>query len=309
MLSTKYLLLQPTLASAIGESLEFSSKIDHTNPNSITGLNDDLVIGSWSKETSLKLASLSSLAYGFSLNDLMLRYTNWLKFGDYTPFGKTFQVDDTIRSSINKFNHGVDPLKCGGDVNDNSGLIRITPIAFFLINKYQDKYAYNDEVAETIHSFTKVTHCNPLSSITAGIYINVVARLFIDPTKQSIKRGINEALNYYKTKPIFNPLTHCFEHLRDDAFFKLPYEQVNASDNAIDTLNAVFWCIFNSDKYLIAVKRAINFGDHTVITTLTSMIGSVLYSPVYFPHKWIEQLNGRSLINQIVHNALISNNF
>lgn len=320
MFSTNYLLFQPILAVAIGDALgvpyQFEDR-EFLSNSPITKMDGYKTFrvpkGTWSDDTSLTLASLDSLSFGFSLDDLMLRYSQWYHFGDYTPFHKSFDVGKTTKDAIYRFDHGTKAELCGGTLeinNGNGALMRITPLAIFLLNKYENNYVLNEEVAEYIHKFTSITHRTTKSMIASGILANVIIRLYNSPDKKTMKNAIGEALTFYRNQIEFAGVIEEFAHLGNSDFYKQNSEAINASGYVLDTLNVVFWCLFNSSNYRNATLLAVNFGmDADTIASITSMIATILFSPVTFPADWINDLKGISLIKKTVSNALLSKYF
>ncbi|WP_283678858.1 ADP-ribosylglycohydrolase family protein [Lentilactobacillus sp. Marseille-Q4993] len=319
MFSTSYLLFQSLTAVAIGDALgvpiQFKKRQSlFKNPVSkMTGHGAfDLPAGVWSDDTSLTVASLNSLTYGFNLNDLMLRYSNWYKFGHYTPLGKSFDIGRTTMNAIEKFNQGTPPELCGGETeedNGNGALMRLMPLSFYLLNKYPD-YSFDDTICEYVEKFTSVTHRHKRSLIASSILTNVIIRVIMNPNKYAMLHAITEVLDYYAEKPGYSYELTFFTGFDKADFYRIPNEKVISSGYVIDTLQSVFWCLMNSEKYESAVKKAINLGnDADTIGSITSMLASVLYAPVSFPSDWLTNLKGRNELKWSVAAALLSNNF
>ncbi|WP_121977509.1 ADP-ribosylglycohydrolase family protein [Lentilactobacillus raoultii] len=319
MYSTSYLLFQSLTAVALGDALgvpfqfEKREKLLENPIDTMVGHRTfDVPKGTWSDDTSLSIASLVSLSLGFNLNDLMTRYSQWYHFGDYTPFGKSFDIGKTTEAAIKRFDSGVDPKLCGGIEeldNGNGALMRMMPLAFYILTDHQN-YQFDDQVAALVHQFTATTHRHPRSLVASGILINVIIRTIQNPNKYAMLRAIQEALTYYREKPTFKNEVTYFEQLGDINFLRQPSTCIKSSAYIVDTLNSVFWCLFNSEQYFVAVKRAVNLGnDADTIGSITSMLASLLYAPVTFPTNWLKDLKGRSQIKTAVSFALLSNYF
>ncbi|EEI19891.1 ADP-ribosylarginine hydrolase Tri1 [Lentilactobacillus hilgardii] len=319
MYSTSYLLFQSLTAVALGDALgvpvqfEEREKLLESPVDTMLGHRAfDVPKGTWSDDTSLSIASLVSLSLGFNLNDLMTRYSQWYHFGDYTPFGTAFDIGKTTKAAIKRFDKGITPELCGGNDemdNGNGALMRMMPLAFFILTDYRH-YQFNDQVASLVHRFTATTHRHPRSLVASGILINVIIRVIQNPNKYAMLRAIQEALDYYKGKNQFKDQVPYFEQLGDSGFLRQTSTQIKSSAYVVDTLNSVFWCLFNSEQYFVAVKRAVNLGhDADTIGSITSMLASLLYAPVTFPPNWLKDLKGRGQIKIAVSFALLSNYF
>ncbi len=319
MYSTSYLLFQSLTAVALGDALgvpvETESR-DHLFENPVDTMighqKFDVPAGTWSDDTSLSIASLVSLAQGFNLHDLMKRFSQWYHFGEYTPFGKAFNVGKTTKKAIKRFDSGTAPELCGGteEMDNGSGaLIRLMPLAFYVLTDHRHDH-FDDHVASLVHRYTAITHRHPRSLVASGILINVIIRVIQNPNKYAMLRAITEALDYYREKPAFKDQVSYFEQLSSMSFLRQSSSQIKSSGYVVDTLNAVFWCLMNSEQYFVAVKRAVNLGnDADTIGSITSMLASLLYAPVTFPTNWLQDLKGRSQIKVAVSTALLSNYF
>lgn len=319
MYSTSYLLFQSITAVALGDALGVPFQCEKRqdlleNPiHAMIGHKEnDVPAGTWSDDTSLTLASLVSLTQGYNLYDLMMRYSQWYHFGDYTPFGMTFGVGKTTGDAIRRFDSGIKPELCGGDSemdNGNGALMRMMPLAFYILTS-SNGYQYNDDIARSVHEYTSTTHRHPRSLIASGILTNVIIRLVYNPNKYAMLRAVKECLDYYRTKEEFAEDADLFSQLEDPHFLRQPSNLIESSPYVIDTLNSVFWCLMNSEQYSVAVTRAVNLGnDADTIGSITSMLASLLFAPVTFPREWLNELKGRNQIKVAVSSALLSKYF
>lgn len=319
MYSTSYLLFQCVTAVALGDALGVPYQCHKRqdlleNPiNTMVGHKEnDVPAGTWSDDTSLTIASLVSLTQGYNLHDLMMRYSQWYHFGDYTPFGMTFGVGKTTGEAIRRFDAGIQPELCGGTSemdNGNGALMRMMPLAFYILTSSKG-YRFNDQVVKLIHDYTATTHRHPRSLIASGILTNVIIRLVYNPNKYAMLRAVKESLDYYRQQAAFADEVDHFYQLEDPHFLRQPSNHIKSSPYVVDTLNSVFWCLMNSEQYYVAVTRAVNLGnDADTIGSITSMLASLLFAPVNFPQDWLNQLKGRNQIKVAVSSALLSDYF
>ena len=314
MYSTSYLLLQATTAVAIGDALgvpvQFKDRAALLNKpvDQMIGHGSfDLPKGTWSDDTSLTLAALSSLSFGFNMHDMMMRFAQWYDFGQYTPFGRAFDIGRTTQAAILRFKHGTEPTKCGGNKesdNGNGALMRMMPLAFYMLSQ-NTPYKFNSVTANLCEQYTSITHRHPRALIASAIMANVTATIILNPNKYAMLRAIREVLEYYRNIPSFAGEIKLFEKFDDPNHYRTENGEVRSSGYVIDTLDSVFWCLMNSEKYNSAVKKAVNMGnDSDTIASITSMLSSMLYAPVSFPHEWLNALKGRTQIKWIVAMAL-----
>lgn len=319
MYSTSYLLFQSLTAVALGDALGFPIQHDtRSNPfddpviQMVGHLSANVPAGTWSDDTSLSIASLVSLTFGYNLYDLMTRYSQWYHFGDYTPFNHAYDVNNTTQSAISRFDNGTQPELCGGvqDAdNNNTALKRLMPLAFYILTK-NPNYSFNDETVKLVHDFTATTNRTPKAYIGSGILTNVIIKLIQNPNKYAMLRAVKEVLDYYRSKDQFAAQVPFFEQLEEAHFLRQSSTKIKPSSDVISTLNSVFWCLMNSEQYNVAVSKAVNLGNHAdTIGSITSMLASLLFAPVTFPENWLAKLQGRNQIKIAVSSALLSDNF
>ncbi len=90
--------------------------------------------GTWSDDTSMTLCSMESLVNGLDYNDLMDKFSNWMKSGYMTARNEVFDIGIGTQDAIHRFLNGTDALSCGGKDefdNGNGSLMRMLPVAFY----------------------------------------------------------------------------------------------------------------------------------------------------------------------------------
>ncbi len=161
-------------------------------------------IGTWSDDTSLTLALMDSIVEKRKIDyaDIMDRFSNWLMYNDYTATGEVFDVGNSTSRAIMNYGRGMNPLECGGVSeyeNGNGSLMRILPIAFYLLKRPDYAIEYQMEI---IHNISSLTHRHPISFIGCGIYINIAMTLLENKQSlyESVEYGIKTVLNFYESK-------------------------------------------------------------------------------------------------------------
>ena len=75
--------------------------------------------------------------------------------------------------------------------------------------------------------------------------------------------------------------------------------EVKTSSYVIDTLEAVLWCIANTDNYKNSVIKAINLGGDTdTIGAIVGGIAGIIYGKDKIPQKWVETCANKKLIKE-----------
>ena len=276
--------------------------------------------GTWSDDSSMVLATLASYVETGSIDfvDIMQRYLNWIKYGEYTPFHDTFDNGLTVERALERFESGIAPLECGGNTeydNGNGSLMRILPFCLYAVEKN-----YTEEKAiRLIHDASRLTHRHKRSLIGCGLFLYCVMSLLgcireqreemlevsIDSSgelKDRLKSGIRHGLEYYGKQEEYSEEAAHYSRLADfDAFVRLDESQISSSGYVVDTLEAVLWCLSNSDSYETAVLKAVNLGDDSdTVGALTGALAGMFYGYESIPKNWIDKLKRREFIEEIL---------
>ena len=118
--------------------------------------------GWWSDDSSLSFCLAESLCSGFDLQKIAEKYLRWLDEGYWTPGGRAFGIGRTTFHTLQRIRQGVPPTKSGGRdeySNTNGSLMRILPLAFFLLD------AAAGERFEKTHLISAITHAHPRSAV------------------------------------------------------------------------------------------------------------------------------------------------
>lgn len=249
--------------------------------------------GTWSDDTSMSLCTMEALKKSKTYNCIMENFSNWLNKGDFTPYGKCFDVGGTCYQAINNFVINGNFRACGlNDLysNGNGSLMRIYPATLFALN-----YDLIDDRINEIHNISSLTHAHEISLIGCGIYSFILWELLKCADKKSIKKGIREAFNFYKNYEHI----HNYRRLMEIEWYN--ENSINSSGYIVDTLEASLWCILTTNSYKEAVLKAVNLGGDTdTIGAVTGSLAGALYGYDAIPKKWIKVIPKKDFIDNII---------
>lgn len=163
------------VGDALGVPVEFKTreKISKAPVTDMTGFGTyPYPKGTWSDDTSMSLAALDSLAKGeIDWDEIMKNFRKWLDDGEYTPWGKPFDVGRTcLKAIVNYFTNNIEAFQSGGSSalsNGNGSLMRIHPFVLYL-------YTKGNLDLDTIHNASALTHAHDRSKMACGIYAFVL---------------------------------------------------------------------------------------------------------------------------------------
>lgn len=290
-----------SIADAIGVPAEFRSRKE-LKASPIT----DMVgygthyqkPGTWSDDTSLTLCLLDSLTNNIDYLNIMDKFRSWVELGEYTPYGKVFDIGMATDQAIDQYIREVPVLQCGGTSeynNGNGSLMRILPIAFYIKSK---NIAYG-QAMEITADISSLTHAHIRSKMACCIYVTIALHLLDgESLSGAIQKGLAQASELCKTKdPV--EFRH-FDRLMDPSFASLPEKAINSSGYVVDTLEAAIWCLLNTKNYHDCVLKAVNLGDDTDTTaSVAGGLAGIVYTRDGIDKKWIEGLARRDFIDKI----------
>lgn len=295
------------VADALGVPVEFMAR-DTLAANPVVGMRAygtyNQPVGTWSDDTSLTLCLADSLSRGLNYNDIMQNFLKWFKKGEFTPFGSAFDIGNTTRQALKRFEQGAAPLECGGNTeydNGNGSLMRILPLLFYLQSVYGREFYQKDEAFAVIHKVSALTHAHKRSQIACGLYISVAAMLPGEMNlKEAVNLGIGKAGEYYRKQEGFAEELIFYKRLEDKDFAELPPESIKSSGYVVSTLEAAIWCLLNTENYKDCVLKAVNLGSDTdTVAAVAGGLAGLKYGYTAIPQDWLGVIVKREYIESL----------
>lgn len=292
------------IGDALGVPAEFKSRAElKANPvmDMIGYGTHNQPAGTWSDDSSMVIATMEWLSelknneLDYTL--LMEKFGNWLLYGDYTPYGNTFDCGISTSRAIMNCGRGMEPLQCGGQAdydNGNGSLMRILPAAL-----WKSAELAGEEIggADFIFNVSAVTHAHVRSKIGCLIYSKLIADLLYaqnDDKFDAVQKSLLNCKSYLET--IEDKQTSYeigkYERLWDlDKFKSMDEVDIKSTGYVVDTLEAAIWCFLNTDSYKECVLKAVNLGDDTdTVGTVAGGVAGLYYGLEEIPAEWIELL-------------------
>lgn len=279
----------------IGDAMGVPAKFEDREAlvlNPITDMvlskNYDVPKGSWSDDSSMMLAIMDSIGSngGIDYNDMMTKFSEWINYTKYTSTSEVFDIGTTTLKAISRFQEGMSPLEAGllgENYNGNGCLARMVPIAFYASFKELNE----TDIIDLVCNASSLTHRHEISLL--GCYIYVRYLMFI-----------LDGHNCYESYRLIKKLDYSFvgedtkeayRRIINGDIIDYPLEQINSTGYVVDTLEAVIWCINNTDNFKQAIIGAINLGGATdTIGALTGALAGVIYGFDNIPKGWINSL-------------------
>lgn len=299
------------IGDAIGVPVEFQYR-EQLAKNPVTGMRaygtHNQPAGTWSDDTSLLLATASSLSDArFDLERIAIAFLNWRDHGAFSPDGKVFDIGLTTNTSLNRFREGTDARLCGGnhaDDNGNGSLMRILPMAFFLYNTVSFK-----DRKQAVHDVSSITHRHLISKIACHFYVEFVIQL-VRMRNDDMRTTTVIRRAYDNTAAIFRSyyepdkeISKTFTKIFTGELSELSVHIIKSGGYVVDSLEASLWCLLHADSYETAVLTAVNLGHDTdTIGCITGGAAGVAYGIRNIPMAWKKTLRRSDMVYEIAGN-------
>lgn len=237
--------------------------------------------GTWSDDTSMVLATMKALydnEMATDLEKIMENFRKWRYDGEFTPWGKCFDIGGTTAGAIIRSMRDDDPNFWGNraenTANGNGALMRILPFAFA------------DYPMDIIDTVAALTHNTTRSKFACQWYIDICRKIIT---------GVNDFFD--------DPYLVAIKNMSRD--------QLDSSGYVIGTLVSAIWCFLNTNNYKDCVLMAVNLGNDTdTVAALAGALAGLQYGYENIPTEWINNLACINVINafcDLYYNKLSNN--
>ena len=281
------------IGDALGVPVEFMSR-SHLSQNPVVNFEQEYFNneskGIWSDDSSLTFCLAETIIEEFSIKLLSEKIKAWYLENYWAPNGVAFEIGLATRNAIDRLEKGVPPTESGSNgeySNGNGSLMRIAPLAFYLINdSIEDRF-------QTIKGVSSITHSHIRSVISCFFFIEFLQNLMKTNDKfEAFENTQNTVRDYINSTSCNNDEKALFLRLFYDKIYHLDQDEIYSTAYVIHTLEASIWSFMNTNTYDEAVLKAINLGHDTDTTgSVTGAIAGLFYG--------ITQIN-KGFINTIV---------
>jgi ADP-ribosylglycohydrolase len=280
-------LLGLAVGDALGTTLEFKP------PGSFEPIDDmvgggpfNLVPGEWTDDTSMALCLAESLVscQGMDLADQMQRYRRWYREGYLSSTGICFDIGNTVRSALHRFEQTGDPISGSTDPYSagNGSIMRLAPVAMFFVKDRQASIKNSAKSSLTTHGTrTAVDACRYFGSLVTGAL-----------------NGIGK--DTLLSEEYFSDDEHLAREIAEIArgsFKEKEPPEIMGTGYVVKSLEAALWAFNRSDSFESGCLMAVNLGDDADTTgAVYGQIAGAYYGEARLPENWLAQIALKDLI-------------
>ena len=271
-------LLGLACGDAVGTTVEFKPRGSFTPMTDMVGGGIfRLVAGQWTDDTSQALCLASSLIEnGFDPLDQMKRYVRWHEDGYMSSTGRCFDIGNATYEALKTFKRTGNALAGSTDPESagNGSIMRLAPVPIRYLDTPELALDLCVVRSKTTH---KSAECLMACRLLGEVLIRALQGLSKDevlaPSQQALRLSLglkSVAAGMYKTKSL---------------------HQVRGTGYVVQSLEAAFYCFWNTDNFKDCVLMAANLGDDADTTSaVVGQIAGAYYGQAGIPTEWLEKL-------------------
>jgi len=272
-------LLGLACGDAVGTTVEFRERGSFPPVTDMVGGGPFcLPAGAWTDDTSMALCLASSLVElrRFDPRDQMHRYCNWYLNGYWSSTGKCFDIGNTVRKALARFQQSGEPFSGSTDPwsAGNGCIMRLAPVPMFYYPDTIEAVRWATESSRTTHGATECTESCRLLAL-------MLCTAMSGGSKHEVLFG--HAMTHFQSEKV--------RAIASGDYADKERESISGSGYVIDCLEAAAWCFLHSDSFQEAILLAVNLGDDADTTgAVCGQIAGAFYGEESIPEAWKARL-------------------
>jgi ADP-ribosyl-[dinitrogen reductase] hydrolase len=272
-------LLGLACGDALGTAVEFRARGSFPRVTDMVGGGPfGLRPGQWTDDTSMALCLAESLVRKgeFDAADQMTRYVNWWIWGYLSSTGECFDIGNTVRHALERFQQTGDPFAGSTDRHSagNGSLMRLAPVVLFGFPDEDRIARLAADSSRTTHAALEAVECCSLFGVLLG---------------RALKGEPKNALSVCSSLRVTEPAV---VSIAEASYLRKPVQEICGSGYCVASLEAALWCFHQTSSFEEAVLEAANLGDDADTTAaIVGQIAGAHYGAEAIPGRWRERLS------------------
>ena len=209
--------------------------------------------GQWTDDTSMALCLAASLieSPGFDAADQMDRYLRWMREGYMSSTGTCFDIGNTTRTALLRFERTGDPYSGPTDPRSagNGSLMRLAPVPMYFAGDASEAIGRGADSSRTTHGAAEaVDACRYFSGLLAGALTGVDRETLLSPRYCPVE-------GYWDR----NPLAPGIDAIASGSF--KDNAEIRGKGYVVATLEAALWAFHHTENFRNGALRVVNLGD------------------------------------------------
>lgn len=272
-------LLGLAVGDAIGTTVEFKPRGTFEPLTDMVGGGPfRLAPGQWTDDTAMALCLGASFLEREQCDprDQMERYVRWFRDGFMSCTGSCFDIGNTVRNALVRFEATGDPFSGSTDAHmaGNGCIMRLAPVALF--------YWLTEDAAETAAVESCRTTHGAVECIDA---CRLLARMLVRAQHGASKDDV-----LFADRARFGESSRIGQ-IAAGTYAGKDAGEISGSGYVVHCLEAALWCFHQTDTFADAVLAAANLGDDADTTAaVCGQLAGAYYGKSAIPRHWLERL-------------------
>jgi ADP-ribosyl-[dinitrogen reductase] hydrolase len=279
-------LLGLACGDALGTTLEFKSPGTFKPVTDIVGRGPfRLKPGEWTDDTSMALCLAESLieCKAFDPADQMRRYLRWYRKGHLSSTGRCFDVGNTTRDALVRFERTGEPYSGSTDKYSagNGSIMRLAPVPLFFAGDPEKAIEMSGESSKATHGNALcVDACRYLGALMVGAVSGA--------SKEELLSGMYSPVTGCGDR---NPLVPELAAIAMGSFKRRNPPAIKGTGYVVQSLEAALWAFHNSSSFEEGCLKAVNLGDDADTTgAVYGQLAGAYYGEEGIPEGWRKKI-------------------
>ncbi len=285
-------LLGLAVGDALGTSVEFAAPGTFPLVTDIAGGGPfNLRPGEWTDDTSMALCLAASLLekQAFDPIDQLERYVRWWRDGYMSCTGHCFDIGNTVRSALERFEYTREPYPGSGDAMSagNGSIMRLAPVPLFFAANRRKAIDFAAASSRTTHRTPEaVDACRYLASLLVGLLEGHSKEEVLAPAYEAVP-GLWDV----------EPLERRVAKIRRGSFKERQPPRIRASGYVVATLEAALWAFWQARDFREGALLTVNLGeDADTAGAVYGQLAGAAFGMSGIPDEWLAKLAWRDRI-------------
>lgn len=280
-------LLGLAAGDAVGTTIEFRP------PGSFAPLTDmvgggpfGLPAGGWTDDTAMAACLAESLVEtgGFDPTDQLRRYLRWYREGHWSATGRCFDIGNTTRGALERFEASGDPATAGATHESsaaNGSIMRLAPAPLAFARDPAEAVRLAGESSRTTHALPV---CVDACRFLGGLLVGAVRGA---PKEALLAPAFAPAPGLWDAAPLHPEIAD----VAAGSFRAKSPPAIRGTGHAVASLEAALWAFATTDDFEACVLAAANLGDDADTTAaVAGQLAGAFYGRAGIPARWLARL-------------------
>jgi ADP-ribosylglycohydrolase len=247
--------------------------------------------GQWTDDTSMALCLAESLLEcgGLDPVDQLRRYVRWYREGHHSSTGRCFDIGNTVRDALHRFEPTGEPWSGSTDPNTagNGSLMRLAPVPIFFNRDPEEAIARAADSSKTTHGAAEaVDACRFYCGLMVGALQGVTKEDLLQPMFTPVA-GLWER----------EPLSPKIATVARGSFLRNGPPDIRGTGYVVESMEAALWAFARSTSFRQGAVLAVNLGDDADTTgAIYGQLAGAFYGVDAIPAEWRAKLTGRETL-------------